>query len=285
MTGEGGGGETQVGEIIARLLGTTVAELRDDPEAVRARLAGLFGRAAGAGASESAEALREFVRRMRAELAGRGIATPEGLDELPERLEQLYALLQTGTPEEAASRLRQLAGLIESPGAEGVELEDVAAWLETNLGPLLGSEQARRRREEKLRAEYTAAAKRSIAEALREVGIEPLSTGDVPEETARGINRQRFFWREFSRSESEVRRLLASGRAEEARALVAELLEGYDLGADFDLALEGEEAVLSFPTPDDLDEAVRLQVVIRDSPRLPGWRISRAPRRAPNRAQ
>jgi hypothetical protein len=269
-------------EIIARLLGSTVEEMRENPEAVRARLNALFGELMKPGAQTvgrpEPEAVREFVRRIRQELRARGVETPEELDDLPDRLQEFYARLQATTPDEVAEHLRAIASLIESPGEQNLDLDDVAAWLETNLGPLVGLTQARRRREARLQVEYRNAAKRSIASSLRKFGIEPLSDVDESQAAPAEMNRQRLFWKEFAVAAAEIRQMLADGQDKEARERVADMLDAFDLNFDFDLSLEGDDAVLTFPPPDNLETATRLQLVIRDSPKLPGWRIMRGRR-------
>jgi hypothetical protein len=285
MTGGAGAEGVSFEEIIARLLGTTVEEMREHPEAAREKLAafmrGLAQAGAGGEGRSDPEAVREFVRRLRVEFRERGVELPEEVEAIPDRLQEFYALLEGSTPEELAERLRGIAGLLESPGEQGVELEDVAAWLEKTLGPLVGSERARSRRQERLQAEYREAARRSIAASLRKFGIEPLDTGedDVPAPRAR-MNRHRLFWKEFAASASEIKSLLAGGEDEAARKRVADLLEAFDLNLPFDLSLEGEDAdaVLTFPPPDDAEAAVRLQTVIRDRPALQGWRVVRGRR-------
>lgn len=292
-------------ELLAGLLGTTVEEMRERPEAVKAKLAAVFGELArlkeGGGGPHQLEATRELMRRIRVGLQASGEPVPDELDELPERLAALSGRLGDAAPEELAGFLRGLAGLVaprpageggarQEGGArdeEGAQLEEVAAWFEQNLGPLFGLERRRRRQEAELQAEYREGAKRSIDAALRRHGITPLTTAPepAPARAPQTMNRQRFFWREFSRAEAELRQMLSDGRQAEARERLAGLLEDFDLAADFDLSLEGGEAVLSFPTPGDLEAAGRLQLVIRDSPKLPGWRIARAPRRATGRAR
>lgn len=302
--------ETNPAELLAGLLGTTVEELRERPEVVKAKLVTVFGelsqlKEGGGGGPHQLDATRELMRRIRVGLQASGEPVPDELDELPERLAALSGRLGDTTPEELAGFLRGLAGLVAPSPAEGAreegtgtpegpqekdaaQLEEVVAWFEQNIGPLLGLERRRARQEAELQAEYREGAKRVIDAALRRHGITPLTT--APEPTAARpapttMNRQRFFWREFSHVEAELRQMLSDGRQSEAQERLAGLLEDFDLAAAFDLALEGEEAVLSFPTPGDLEAARRLQLVIRDSPRLPGWRIVRAPRRAPDQTQ
>jgi hypothetical protein len=276
-------------EIVARLLGTTVEEMRENPEAVKAKLVALFRELAQTGdAAEGRpepEATREVVRRVRRELQARGVEVPDELDNLPERLREFYALLQGTTPDEVAERLRGLANLIESPGEQNAELDDVVVWLETKLGPLVGLERARRKREERLQAEYRDAAKRSIAASLRKVGIEPLSTETESPAPRSKMNRHRLFWKEFEGSASDIKDLLAGGEAEAARKKLADMLDAFDLNLAFELSLEGEDAALTFPPPDDPEMTMQLQIVIRDSPGIDGWRVLRGRRYGANRKE
>ena len=59
---------------------------------------------------------------------------------------------------------------------------------------------------------------------------------------------------------------------------LAALLDAFDLALSFKLTREGEEAVLAFVPDDDAAKTTELHVVVRDSPRLPGWRFVRGRR-------
>jgi hypothetical protein len=244
--------EVDMAEILAGLFGTTVEEMRERPEAMKAKLVAVFGEIAQlreGGGPNPMDATRELMHRIRIGLQAGGEPVPDELDELPERLAAFADRLSDATPEELAGFLRGLAGLVapqasSEAGAqqdEEVQLEGVVAWFEQNLGPLLGLEQ-RRQQDVELQVEYREAAKRSIDAALRKHGITPLTTapGKTAPRTPQTMNRHRFFWREFSHVEAELRQMLTDGLQDAAKERLAGLLEDFDLGAAFDITLEGE---------------------------------------------
>lgn len=270
-------------EILAGLFGTSVEEMRERPEAAKEKFAAVFRELAEAGASGEGrerrlDATRELMRRLRRGLEESGADVPRGLEELPEQFAALAERLSGATPEELAGLLRGLAGSIESAGEEdgGAKLEDVASWFEKSFGPLVGSARRRRKEDERMQSEYREAAKRSIAASLREHGIQPLST--EPSAPRTQMKRHRLFWREFAAAAEELRALVARGESEAAESRVNELLDAFDLRLGFKLSHEGDDAVLAFVPADDADANRELHVVVRDSPRLEGWRIVRGRR-------
>lgn len=297
----------QPAELLARLFGTSVEEMRERPEAAREKFAAAFRELAEShepsesgspgGGAYNAGAAREMMRRLRRELAASGEEVPAELDELPAQLAAVAERLGGATPEELAALLRGLAAAVETPTREGVgsgeggeadegraNLDEVAAWFETNFGTLLGFERRRRKEDARMQAEYREAAKRSIAASLREHGIQPLSTDPEPVAPRASIKRHRLFWQEFAAAADALRSLVAEGEEEDveaARRRVAGMLDAFDLDLKIRLTREGEEAVLAFIPSDDVAANVALQVVVRDSPRLPGWRFVRGSRYGP----
>ena len=272
-------------ELLARLIGTTPEEMRTRPEVAKEKLSAVFRELAqlkAGGGPHRLDATRELMRRIRVGLQASGEPVPDELDELPERLAGLSERLGEATPDELADFLRGLASLVGSGprGEEGGQLEEVVAWFEKNVGPLVGLERERRRQDAELQAEYREAAKRSIDASLRRHGIQPLTTDPEPTRTrpAGRMNRQRLFWKEFAAEAERIKDLLSRGEGEAAKRAVEELLDSYDLDFSVRLSLEGGDAVLAFEPPDDIQAATRLQLVIRDSPTLPGWRFVRARR-------
>lgn len=269
-------------ELIAKLLGTTVDEMRDHPEVAKEKFAAIFSELAHLktqeGGSHTLDSTRELMRRLRQELQASGEKVPDQLDDLPETIAELCDRLRGTSPEELADFLRGLSGFIESPDGDNAELDGVVAWFETNLGPLVGLDRERHKQEERTQAEYREAAKRSIAASLRKQGIRPLTTDPEPQRHAGRMNRQRLFWKEFAESSGEIRNLLAGGEDERAKARVEELIDAYDLDLRTDLSIDGEDAVVSFLPSDNLETATRLQLVVRDSPKLQGWRFVRGSR-------
>lgn len=269
-------------EVIAKMLGTTVEEMRARPEAVKENLVAVFREltqtATHGEAAPAPETTRRLVERIRRELQARGVEVGKELDDLPNQLRELSTRLQSATPEDAAHVLRELANFVESPDGEHAGLDGIAAWLEANAGPLVGHVRERQERDERLQAEYREAAKRSIAASLRKVGIEPLTTEPERGRTRAKMNRQRLFWKEFAEAAADIKASLTKGEDAAARKRIAAMLDAFDLNLAFELALEGEDAVLTFPPPDDLETATSLQFVVRDSPSIEGWRIARGRR-------
>lgn len=296
-------------ELLAGLFGTSVEEMRERPEVAREKFAAVFRELSASDESPASRpngvsprnvfAARELMRRLRRGLAASGEEVPAELDELPEQLAAVAERLGGTKPEELAEFLRGLANTVASPAGAAREgraspdeasLDEVSAWFESSFGSLLGSERQRRREDARRQAVYREAARRSIAASLREHGIQPLSTDPEPIAPRAQMKRHRLFWQKFAADAEELRALVAGGEADAARERVAALLDSYDLGLDVKLSLEGEEAVLAFTpargTGDaedagdaiDIAAAVELSVVVRDSPRLPGWRFARGRR-------
>jgi hypothetical protein len=281
--GDAANGEAVPADLIAKLLGTTVVELRDHPEVAKEKFAKVFRELAQLRTQEGGpyalDSTRELMSRIRQELQASGEKVPDQLDALPETIAALSDRLQDTTPGELTDFLRGLSGLIESPDKDNADLDRVVSWFETNLAPLLLSlDQQRQRQEANTQAEYREAAKRSIAASLRKHGIQPLTTDPEPPRQGGKMNRQRLFWKEFAESSGEIKRLLAGGEDELATKRVEELLDAYDLDLSIGLSLEGEAAVLAFLPSDNLETAILLQLVVRDSPNLQGWRFVRGSR-------
>lgn len=274
--------QAQPAELLARLFGTTVEEMRERPEVLKEKFATVFGELAelksrGDGA-RNLDATKELLRRLKRELEASGEAVPGELEELPEQLAGLADQLGGATPGELAELLRGLAGSIESPSGDGdgANLDEVAAWFETNFGSFVGFERRRRKEDARMQAEYREAAKRSIAASLRAHGIQPLTTDPVAPRAS--MKRQHLFWKEFAASAEEVRALVSGGEVDEAKKRVTEMLDAFDLDLSIKLSLEDDVAVLAFMPADDLATATELQLVVRDSPKLPGWRFVRGRR-------
>jgi hypothetical protein len=274
-------------EVIAKLLGTTIEEMRDRPEVVKAKLAAIFGELARLGASGASQpqldATCELMSQIRQELQASGEKVPDELNELPIRLAELAGRFRDASPGELADLLREIASLVGAPGGEGAQLDEVAAWLETVVAPLVGLDREKQEHDERMQAEYREAAKRSIAASLRKHGIQPLTTEPEPTTPGAKMNRHHLFWKEFTGAAAEIKALLTSGASEAAERRVADLLDAFDLNLPINLSLDDEVAVLTFPAPDDAKATVQLQTVIRDSPKLPGWRIVRGRRYSSSR--
>lgn len=272
-------------EILASLFGTSVEEMRERPEVAREKLASVFRELSrlkkAEGGHHALDSTREVMRRIRREFEARGESVPAGLEELPERLAALAERLDQSTPGEWAELLRGLAGSIEAPDDKddgGANLDEVAAWFESNFGSLVGSERARQREDARAQARYREAAKRSIAASLRKHGIQPLSTDPAPAPPRPRMKRHHLFWKEFEASAADLRSRVLGGEADKAQRRITEMLDAFDLELSITLTPEGEDAVLAFMPTDDLAKAVELQLVVRDSPRLPGWRFVRGRR-------
>lgn len=273
-------------EILARLFGTSVEEMRERPEAAKEKFAAVFRELAEAGkgvAGEGAnaggarlEATRELVARLKRGLEESGADVPADLEELPERFAALAEKLGGAKPEELAELLRGLASSIETPGEGSAKLDELAAWFESSFGTLVGFERRRRKEDARMQAEYREAAKRSIAASLREHGIQPLTTDPVAPRPA--MKRQHLFWKEFAAAAEDLRALAAAGDVEKAQRRITDMLDSLDLELPVQLSLEDDEAVLAFMPTDDADATRELHVVVRDSPKLDGWRFVRGRR-------
>lgn len=159
---------------VAERLGLSQRDLERDPKAAGAALGGL---------AEDMQAISALVASgesadldaARARLAARGIDLGDTLDELPRQLEALRRLDQQDVARAAATGLRALADAIEGTDEEqlGRRIDELIARLEREVGPYLGRDPERIRRERQ--EEYRVDAGSAIADSLREAGITPLN--------------------------------------------------------------------------------------------------------------
>lgn len=285
MTGAEDKPQAAEAELLAELFGTSLEEMREHPEAAKEKFAAVFREMAEAGkvggdAGPRLAATHELIARLKRGLEESGADVPADLEQLPERLAAFAQKLGGAKPEELAELLRGLASSIDTPGSSPAKLDELAAWFESNFGPLLGLNRRKRKEEARMQAEYREAAKRSIAASLREHGIQPLTTDPVAPRPS--MKRQHLFWKEFAAAAEELRALVAADELETAERRIAEMLDGFDLELPVKLTREGDEAVLAFMPTDDAEATRELHVVVRDSPQLPGWRFVRGRRYGPS---
>jgi hypothetical protein len=170
---------------IAARLGVPEPELRADPQAARSAIEGLAGDLHAVASAVAAGAPAD-LDAARAALAARGIDVGHALDELPGYLAAIRRLDQKSAATGAASGLRALADAIEGQDESlGRRIDELIARLDRELGPFMGRDPERERRERQ--AGYARSARASIAESLRAHGITPLATDepDTPDEPPR----------------------------------------------------------------------------------------------------
>lgn len=128
------------------------------------------GRAVASGGGADLDAAR-------AKLKDRGIELGAELDDLPQYVAALRDLDQPSAAKAAATGLRAFADAIEGePESLGRRIDELIERLERELGPYMGRDPERARRERE--ASYLASARSAIADSLREHGITPLASND-----------------------------------------------------------------------------------------------------------
>jgi hypothetical protein len=171
LTGTGTGSSDLAA--LARRLGVSERELEGGSGAALGELVAdlqAVGRAVASGGSADLDAAR-------AKLKDRGIEVGAELDELPQYLAAIRSLDQASAAKAAATGLRAFADAIEGePASLGRRIDELIERLERELGPYMGRDPERARREREAR--YESSARSAIAASLREHGITPLASTD-----------------------------------------------------------------------------------------------------------
>ena len=168
-----------IAEIITGVMGTTPEELMQNPDRVRARLrtalGGVFGAMQSSDASEpDLEPARAFARRVRTVLQAHDIDAPEGIERLPDELLRLGKGAKDLDAKQLGDALHKLADFVSTPEGKPRDIDELAQWLEQNLGPMLEPPGEREKREAKAREEREAFRRKvrsEIAESLRAKGF------------------------------------------------------------------------------------------------------------------
>jgi hypothetical protein len=168
---------------IAARLGLPESDLRTDPHAAKVAVDDLADDLHAIAAAVTAGRPAD-VDAARARLAARGIDVGDTLDELPRYLAAIRQLDQRSAVAGAASGLRAVADAIERQEESlGRRIDELIARLDREIGPFLGRDPERERRERQ--TGYERSARAAIAESLRAHGITPLAA-DEPDEPPRG---------------------------------------------------------------------------------------------------
>jgi hypothetical protein len=159
-------------EALASRLGLTTGGAHGDGAAVGDLVADLqaLAQAIASGGGTELDAARSRLK-------DRGIELGAELDDLPQYVAALRDLDQPSAAKAAATGLRAFADAIEGePESLGRRIDELIERLERELGPYMGRDPERARRERE--ASYLASARSAIADSLREHGITPLASND-----------------------------------------------------------------------------------------------------------
>lgn len=219
------------------------------------------------------EALRAAAKDLTKAFKAAGVGDGQGLEDLPDDAAEALAAIQSATPADLAQVLHRLADLADGRDRPQ-SLEDLAAWFETNLGPVL-DRRLGQRAETDSKAEIRKGARAAIDAALAKHGIVP-PAANIPRQPAPGaMNRHHLFWQNFAALAPGLIPLLATrSGAEAAAGQVSALLSALDLPDQVALTPRPGGARLDFTAAAAPDTALTLQKILADAPLLDGWRFS-----------
>ncbi len=173
--------------LISTFLGVTSEELQNNPEAAKTAFLNLYTRIkefVGESTSKNStevDAVRSRLHSLRETLQTQGINISEELEELPEKLQEMFSSSNIeGYVKEIVTKLRELSNQIDqSPDALGQKIDETIHRLSKDL--FIEEE---KQLEEKRKQQYRQSAQDAIAQSFRNLGIPSFAGGDLPPDSS-----------------------------------------------------------------------------------------------------